>query len=449
MANIFKTPKKTRGPLIKDKRNIIGAIVILLLLLLLFTTVPVAKIPLVRNFFELIGFNDAVNNGYTLAGIVGRGTAKTLGFENAWYNDSALARSMSSLSPLDLDEFKQSRLLDAQRLRDEARRRGEEALAIKGVARDREGRITASDYNIDGSRFKSGQEGFDENNFDIPLYSDPLGDDPVSGFARPIGGSKFAQNPPYPADMVGFMGDKLGMANKGKLGQFVDPKGKYRRGRASIGDLGNFGDDPFGQSGTAWVFSRAGDRTKLSETKKALADAAFDGSMAPDDVILKEAEKGGVTEVSGESDPSTFLDNQKLINSCREARLHYNPFVKQARDNMNDIMKNLKNSNPTCKKKLKLSGWKCYSSNISGWVSKTSDLMSECNSYNGYQQAIASACKLSTKQGDCSKIVKAAELSKCGGAFIHLHGCKSPRGDVNAVTSAINNKGGLTELGFR
>ncbi|MDR0291824.1 MAG: hypothetical protein LBI01_03495 [Elusimicrobium sp.] len=431
MANSFKKS----APLVnrkKDNKWITSAVILIILLLLLGTVVPLDKVPGVRSALVSMGFDDIDNRGVTLARFLtgssnlkissygGGGRGGIGGGYDA--NRSDLSYTLSAVSPFDDGPLGATYLLDAQRLREAAYRSGSNAVSVSRAAgKTPDGYFESSDYLVDASKFNAAQQGLVQG--DVPLAREPSEGPPVeSSLSKLTGGENIASFNPQITGNISDMSKDLGTASRGKIKQMINPRDTSRRGRAPLGDLKEFGAEPLNQAGTSWLFTRAGDRAKIQESKKTLARAAFDGSVRPDEVVLKKDETAATVsdQASINKDAAQFESDKLKTKVCQDAMKKYNgeppnDLLKKSRDNLQQLSVDLQGIVPQCCLTVNDA---CHNgdSGESAWFKKLDAIVTECNNYNQIQSNINKSCGLSVSsgRGDCAAIKDpSGRLSEC------------------------------------
>ncbi|MCL2888699.1 MAG: hypothetical protein FWF35_05380 [Elusimicrobia bacterium] len=427
MVNSFKKS----SPIVKrekDRRWILALIILIILFLLLGTVVPLDKVPGVRSLLVSKGFDDIDNRGVTLLSILtgssnlkinslggaGIGAAGRYGGAGGGYDASRsdLSYTMSAVSPFEQGPLGDTYLLDAQRLREAAIRSGSAVPQVYGVAKNNpDGYSESSDTQVDMSKFNAAQQGLFQG--DVPLAREPSDGPPVeSSLVRQTGASDIQTvNPQTNSGTLDYAARNMGKPARGQLQAMVNPKDRSKRGRAPLGNLNEFGAEPLNQAGTSWLFTRAGDRARVQESKKTLARAAFDGSVRPDEVVLKGSENAATVsdQASVDKDASQFQNDKLKTKVCQDAMNNNKQALQTLRDDMQTIGTSVIDKAPECCINF-FNDCRSATQDYVNWNALVKQLSDKCVQYNTIQETINQKCGLCSTQGSnsnnsCQKVI--------------------------------------------
>ncbi|WP_424244712.1 hypothetical protein Dip510_001979 [Elusimicrobium posterum] len=454
----FKKQSSFKQKFAKNKKtNITMIILIVIILLLLCTTVPAHRLPGMKFVFGIMGKQYYSDSELSLASILyggargrphysaamrsGSGYYDENGnFVYTGYSDTILGRNLSAITPLTYEDIKQRRLLNSQTMENQMARDGDNFAGIYGTYQEhRDGKKFTPDYNFDPNQAISP----DTLPSDIPLFQEPLEGGPaVSTLMKPVRGSGVtASYKPEGGENIIGAAKSVGYAAKGRLRGFMDPKGWYRRGRSPISGLQDDGEDSLGQMGNAWRYSKAGDLSKQFESKKVLAQAAFDASEMLDEVILNREENPTILDLeSANSDKNLIAQNRKKNEECQKA----------IKDNQKAISQALSDMTAASERASRISIDCCMwtSSSEGDWNRAFQDYQDACKKYNELQGKVAAICGTlkgyKIKEGSCDKLKTSSggygKLDGCGNVFEWV------LGSLTCITGTDKTKSGKKNI---
>ncbi|WP_428897758.1 hypothetical protein Dip518_001550 [Parelusimicrobium proximum] len=393
----------------KNKRRIVIAWSILIALIVLFSaTFPVKSIPFARSIFGLMGIDVMAEEGLTLAGILmGRAgaaaRARTFGGEGSEFagadgyyyggrrgtETSWGERFFGGLGAINADT-NTARLYNNRAVSRELLKDGKRPQDVGGVAFNPEDRQLYSEVVLTGNeQYRQ----YAEDPF-MPFTETPT---PGAGstFNKPGGIDRIAASTRM--DYSSYTASAVQSSIDMRLDKTI---GGLETTRSNVRNYSGRGG-PYSEAGVAMLYSSAATRAKLPETKKRLADAAFDGSNVEATVISDEKEATGIHSEATASKMNNLNAEQKRANECRLMMQKINSPLANAKTKAASIFQSMQQSGvPSCRTGCPWPlGGNSSKSAADSWNNRINDLTGLCTEIQGYHEQIKQVCRQNTREG--------------------------------------------------